>query len=215
LILYEATHDPAIAATALCVKFGWEDFRTARWLRRTDPDTRRGKACWWLYFASSLWKVAVSALAMFLLIVVLEHAFDIRQQGRAVDVLALIKGAFLSLLFASLLLVLATVIALVLARRFNVRVWLNGAVGYARRRSEWPPLYGKRNHALILVLTAAVAITFLSLGLLLPLAWFCVKWARRSIRFAERPADCWGEDTGYVLVEDSDYTVVENVDEGV
>ena len=48
-LIFEVTNDPAFAALAMCLKFGWEDFRTARWLRKTDPDRGRGKACFWLF----------------------------------------------------------------------------------------------------------------------------------------------------------------------
>src|SRR5205823_1721793 len=51
--LYELTTQPALGAVAVCLKFGWEDFRTARWLRRRDPNRRRGRACFWLYVGNA------------------------------------------------------------------------------------------------------------------------------------------------------------------
>src|SRR5262245_49615175 len=63
-VLREMTHQPALAAVALCLKFGWEDFATARWLLRTDPFRRRARACSWLYFAWGLWKTALVAFLM-------------------------------------------------------------------------------------------------------------------------------------------------------
>ena len=59
-LVFELTAQPALAVAAVCVKFGWEDFRTARWLRRSDPDRLRGRACFWLYVASGLWKTAIT-----------------------------------------------------------------------------------------------------------------------------------------------------------
>src|SRR5947209_18895965 len=53
-VLYELTAQPAVGAVAVCLKFGWEDFRTALWLRRRDPDRRRGRACFWLYAGNGL-----------------------------------------------------------------------------------------------------------------------------------------------------------------
>src|SRR5947209_8481201 len=62
--LYEATAQPGLAAAVTCAKFGWADFRAARWLLRVDPDRRRGRACFWFYLAFGLWKVAVLATAV-------------------------------------------------------------------------------------------------------------------------------------------------------
>src|SRR5579883_2341719 len=57
-LLYELTTKPTLGAVAVCLKFGWEDFRTAIWLRRNDPRRLRGRACFWLYLASGLAKTA-------------------------------------------------------------------------------------------------------------------------------------------------------------
>src|SRR6266566_1511806 len=82
--LYELTTQPALGAVAVCLKFGWEDFRTARWLRRRDPDRRRGRACFWLYVGNGLWKTAVVAVVMaFPMLEVAEAEARLRLRGRA------------------------------------------------------------------------------------------------------------------------------------
>ena len=43
-IIVELTHQPALGAVAVCLKFGWEDFRTARWLYNTDPQLWRRRS---------------------------------------------------------------------------------------------------------------------------------------------------------------------------
>src|SRR5215475_3477379 len=68
-LLYEATSQPELAAAVTCAKFGWSDWRAAWWLRRVDPDWRRGRTCFWFYLAYGLWKVAVMAsVVMFVLL---------------------------------------------------------------------------------------------------------------------------------------------------
>src|SRR5437763_14614346 len=69
-LLYECTSQPGLAAAVTCAKFGWSDWRAGWWLRRVDPDERRGRTCFWFYLAYGLWKVAVMAsLVLFVLLV--------------------------------------------------------------------------------------------------------------------------------------------------
>src|SRR4051812_3010858 len=82
-IIFEVTNQPSFAALAMCLKFGWEDFRTAWWLKRPDPDRGRGRACAWLYLAGGLWQTAVIGVAMVLLTVVLVAVLQGNQQGAA------------------------------------------------------------------------------------------------------------------------------------
>src|SRR6266571_5337383 len=67
-LLYEATSQPGLAAAVTCAKFGWSDWRVAWWLRRVDPDWRRGQTCFWFYLAYGLWKVAVMSLVVIFLL---------------------------------------------------------------------------------------------------------------------------------------------------
>src|ERR1700733_2601344 len=63
-VIVELTHQPALGAVAVCLKFGWEDFRTARWLYHTDTQLWRRRSTFWLYLAWGLWKTAVVAFLM-------------------------------------------------------------------------------------------------------------------------------------------------------
>ena len=163
-IIYEVTHNPAMAAMAMCLKFGWEDFRTARWLWRTDPDRNRGRACYWLYLASGLWQTAVIGVAMVLLTVALDQVIQVQQQGAAAigDLFSLLRGAFIAILFGFVFSSMSTYIALLSARRYGVHPWLNGSVHIARRQGHWPPLYGHRNRVMVLVVSTVI-VTFLVL----------------------------------------------------
>ncbi|MCE9533762.1 MAG: hypothetical protein K8T89_21930 [Planctomycetes bacterium] len=139
-LIYEGTHEPAIAAMAMCLKFGLEDFRTARWLLRTDPDGGRGRSCAWLYIASGLWQTAVIGLAMVLLTVVLDELIQGRPQKPkdAVGLRKLLNGATLTILFGFTFSTLATYVAMLYAWRHRVRPWLNGSVHYARKQVSDP-----------------------------------------------------------------------------
>lgn len=154
-LIYEVAHSPAWAAMAMCTKFGLEDFRTAFWLLRTDPQRSRGRACCWLYIASGLWQIAIIGVAMVLLTVILVYVLQ-AQQGNVGGLFHLLGGAALSIVAGFTLSTLATYLAMFIAWRRNVRPWLNGAIHIARRRNEWPPLYGHQNRVLVLVITTAI-----------------------------------------------------------
>src|SRR5690349_9796317 len=62
IVVYELTAQPGLGAAIACTKFGWDDFLTARWLRRRDPNRRRGRASFWLFVAAGLWKTAVTGV---------------------------------------------------------------------------------------------------------------------------------------------------------
>src|SRR5690348_799120 len=75
-LLYECTAQPALAAAVACAKFGWADVRAAFWLRRVDPDRRRGATCFWCYLTFGLWKVAVMSILVMILLGFLGSLFD-------------------------------------------------------------------------------------------------------------------------------------------
>lgn len=161
MLVYELSESPGLAAVFMCAKFGFNDARTALWLRRTDPDRARGRACFWLYLSSGLWKTALTALAMmFLVVFLVAHA---RQPGQPPPPQngppPLFVGAVLTMLIAFLLSTLTTFRALWHGLRHNVRFWLSGRVHTARGRGVWPPNYGTVNHASV-VLTTGVVIGF-------------------------------------------------------
>jgi hypothetical protein len=154
--LYELTSQPAIAVTAVCLKFGWEDFLTARWLRRTDPDPRRGRACFWLYLASGLWKTAIVGLLM-----TLAYLYLLRGPAPAPNPLLwqALAGTWLTALVGCGLSTLATTSAIWLAWRGGIKLWLNANVHRARRRDYWPPSLlarGAENRMGRLLFTAVV-----------------------------------------------------------
>src|SRR5262245_50371075 len=63
-LVYEATAQPALAAVVFCLKFGWDDWRIAVWLWRSDPNRGRSHACFWAYVAAGLWRVAITGTVL-------------------------------------------------------------------------------------------------------------------------------------------------------
>jgi hypothetical protein len=141
LLVYELTHQPALGVAALCVKFGWQDFKTARWLRRYDPWRARGSACWWMYLGWGLLKVvfaaqvvtaAIGFVAVCILVMMGNGAF-----GRQIELAAM--GAMVTFVVGMGLCFLATLTTLKLAHQHRVSLWLNSSVSYGRRHKVWPP----------------------------------------------------------------------------
>jgi hypothetical protein len=216
-IVYELTHQPALGAVAVCLKFGWEDFCTARWLSRTDPDRRRGRACSWLFFAWGLWKTACVAFLMSVAFAAVAPAAF--QQAGAVAALWAFVSTFLTTLAGFAASALATTCAVITAWRGGLRLWLDRAVHRARRLDCWPPAplcEGRTNRIGQLLVTAlALAVswsgvvaficvfqaglprfgppTLVALGLVGPWVVCRVRdFIARRVR-AETPWECWPE----------------------
>ena len=204
-LLYEATSQPGLAAAVTCAKFGWSDWRVAWWLRRVDPDWRRGRTCFWFYLAFGLWKVAVMALLFMFLLVQLAAALA----PAAVGVLAA-AGVGFGLSF------FMTYLSLWSALRNRIKVWLGAAPHLARTRRYWPPASGQHNAApFVTVTTLVITLWFAVFGaaqvgmvlgpgpatlvllallaLASPLTVFVLKYLERRV-FARNPEDCWPPD---------------------
>src|SRR5258708_4158177 len=69
VIVYELTAQTMLSVVVACSKFGWNDFLTARWLRRVDPDAARGRTLAWLHIAFGLWKITGAAFLGAIIIV--------------------------------------------------------------------------------------------------------------------------------------------------
>jgi hypothetical protein len=138
-LLYELTAQPHLAAVVVCIKFGWNDMRAAVWLRRTDPERRRGRACFWIYLASGLWKIAMTAvLTMFACAFLIKPPAP-QPQAVMPDSLRMFISVALAALVGFGLSTLATCVALGLALRYRIKLWLSPTVDRARRKNAWPP----------------------------------------------------------------------------
>lgn len=214
-LLYELTAQPALGVVGVCLKFGWEDFRTAWWLRRRDPNRRRGRACFWLYVANGLWKAALVAFVMGAALGMV--ADQIPGPRRARQFSEVIGAIALTTVFGFALSGLAALRAIWLARRWGLRLWLHSAVHRACWYDAWPPgrvQVGQNNRlgcllftgvllALFMLLVAGILVylgggqgwflggAFATLGVLALVLFFrACSW---SGPWAESASDCWGE----------------------
>ena len=188
-VVWHATHSPGLAATTMCLKFGWDDISTALWLRRRDPHPARRKAN---FLALPLerpmegrrdrdahddrHRLHVGPAAGE------EHGRDEptptgaglprsrtrrRQPNRQpnADEGRIFQAAFMTAFFAFTLSAFASYIALFHAWRNRLQLWLNSSVRLARETREWPPLYGRTNFAFFLFFTTLMVTSFVIMPL--------------------------------------------------
>jgi hypothetical protein len=223
-VVWEATAMPALVALVICAKLAVPEIMTGWWLRRFDPDWRRGRVCFWFHLSYGLWKMAVAATALVLTGIFV--AIVLAKVGRApfLGVLGpMLRGAVLTAGAGYGLSFLATYVAMILAWRHGVRVWLGKAQHLSRRQGFWPPRGGGWNKAPLVGLTTLILtlyfvgtfgavvigmtlaprvgragvgpmVAFTTAGLLVLL--FVVIHLFQSVHrhfFAEKIEDCWPE----------------------
>jgi hypothetical protein len=228
-VLYEATAQPGLAAAVTCAKFGWADFRAARWLRRVDPDRGRGRACFWFYLAFGLWKVAVLATVMMIALLFIGSLVNAGRRRFGGDVLTPVLGGVLIAAGVGFgLSFLTTYIALWSAIRQRVKVWLGSAPYRARAERFWPPCHGQTNAApfvtvttliltlwgfllaLLILVTLGGRFHVIFLGMLLSGVFLAFPGFLLVFRlldhsvFAQSPRECWGTAEGEAAYETAD-----------
>ncbi len=143
LVVFELTADPALAVVVGCLKFGWDDLATARWLRRADSDRLRGRVTARFYAAWSLWRISAVGLAMMIVIVFATAPLLAMMQARGKQVPD-VPREFVTVLFVALFGMIAssllTLFAIATAWRNGVKVWVGPEAKSAKLRGDWPPL---------------------------------------------------------------------------
>lgn len=224
-LLFELFAQPVLSIAAASLKFGLDDFLNGLWLWRKDPDRGRGRTCGMFYVAAGFWQITVMTLLLSVLgmmLVVIVDAANGPQPADGAEEAAL--GAGVSVLIVGLCFVSSSVctwLALVLARRYRVKVWLDGSLRYARRNGDWPP-YSRGTNRVGRVVTSALIFFVLSITVAgifalmaipgaqaMGLGWtvvstlicLCVSalfgfvvrgWVEHHVT-AAKPADCWGD----------------------
>jgi hypothetical protein len=142
-LIYELTARPALAIVVCCFKFGWEDLRTALWLRRRDLRRGRAWASCLLYLAFGLWKTAcIACLLMLMMVPLFEMAKqapfagrwqlnqDLAEQAAVIGIVLCV-----GLCLASI----TTLLAVTLGAWSGCKLWVDGQVHWDRRENRWPP----------------------------------------------------------------------------
>jgi hypothetical protein len=215
VLIYELTNQPAIGTAALCSKFGWDDFKTAQWLWRYDPRRARGRACWWLYVASGLSKIGVRAFLVNVAVMVLFGCAGVARERTD----AHLRGGGFVFCAGFLLSTVATFMAVCLAARNGIRLWLDSSVSRGRSKGFWPPydvVYNSFNHidslqitvcfmigllllpvcsypfAMLVPLQGMTAVLCASVLYVVTLGVFVFFWLRFSkLVAATHPSQCW------------------------
>jgi hypothetical protein len=221
-LLYEFTAQPGLAAAVTCAKFGWADLCTARWLRRVDPDRLRGRTCFWFYLAFGMWKVALTATALMIVLVLLAACFR-RPAGNG---LAPVVGGTLAAAGLGFgLTFLTTYVAVGSALCNGVKVWLGSAPHRARAERFWPPYEGRINAGPLVAVTTLVmtmwAVLIASVSAIL--VWRPAGWSGFLLLlgivaatlpvglevfrfldgrvFARSPQECWDADPDEIIYQ--------------
>ena len=193
--IYSYTTSSTLGVAFACIRFGWNDFQTARWLGRFDPNRGRGSACFWFYLAFAASKVTITAFFVTLMIGVL---FGKARVGGA-QITSLLTSAA-----GMILLSILPLIGVLFARRAGVKVWVDSSVNASRLQNLWPPEASSRNSAeflmgmsvLIPVLLTAIGLARISgrIAFFAAMAEIVLAWLLFRKVAAASPGECWGDD---------------------
>lgn len=230
-VLYELTAQPTLGAVAVCLKFGWADFRAAIWLRRVDPWGLRGRACFWLYLASGLAKTAGVACGMSFAFLSVSPKGPAVQGPRWAAIMEMAAWTGLTTLAGLICATLTFGYAAVLARWGGFKLWLSRDIHRARRSNDWPPYelnIIEENRLNFLLIGALLVVFFppaffvlLMMAMLVPFGDFigavlgpflmigvpvlvlrCKDRASRWL-IASHPVECWETSTDSLLAAES------------
>jgi hypothetical protein len=161
VLVYEVTNSPEVGAAMVCLKFGFDDVASGRWLRRTDPWPDRGRAYFWLYVASGLWKAAIVGNVLYTTLAVIDQEMNGgRRNPNAAPPMFI--GAVVVSMSCFALCAAAYWKAVAVAWGPRVRFWLNDPITPVRRRDHWPPVASARNWAQSVHITAVIAGCFVA-----------------------------------------------------
>lgn len=132
IVVTELTAHAAIGVAVFCLKFGLNDWRTAAWLCRVDPQPRRSHTVWWFLVGSGFLKIFLMSSIAFPILAGWWRAIA-RQ-----DVMAEVQVAMTIGLCGMFFSFVVNHIGLFLASRRRVRVWLNRQLHQFREANVWP-----------------------------------------------------------------------------
>lgn len=201
-IIYEVTARPTWGIAVACAKFGWNDFLTAVWLMRVDPNPGRRRACFWFYLAAGFYRIAVGAILLALGIVILMMLFQQKAPRE-------LTGAGWTALAGLTMMSILPLVGVLLGWMYGARVWVDASVHESRRIDLWPPEPTGKNMAMnlltpaLLVPIVITAFGVARVGVLLTAGFLMLEgvalWSVFRRVCAEYPEDCWNELTPPLL----------------
>ncbi|QDS97924.1 hypothetical protein HG15A2_11920 [Adhaeretor mobilis] len=219
-LLFELTANATLALFIACLRFGWQDFRTAIWLRRTDPHPRRAKAGFWFYLSSGIWKTAIVPVLAVFVIGILWAMFASAHEDPNEVLVRQMAFALAVGMGASGILVIVVGVAVAFSLSGSLRMWIHHDLHRSRRENLWPPewphpLWRHDNRGRAILATALIVLTVTLPLLLFPLAVMLAPGAEiavvlgivfgvpitstflyaalRDKVFASSPEECWPE----------------------
>src|SRR5947209_296528 len=123
-IVYEFTTQSALGIVVVSLKFGWEDFCTAYWLRRIDRHAGRGRTCFLAYVACGLFRAGFIACLLTGILQISMFPHELQRQGKPVpnQILTQIVVAGATVTCTLVLAGLLGLLALFSAMRHHVKV---------------------------------------------------------------------------------------------
>jgi hypothetical protein len=212
------TTQPAVVAVIFCSRFGWDDFLTAIWLRRTDPHRARAAACSWFCLALATTRILVAAFGFTMFVTVVLVLLQVLLQGGRPnqnanrDLPAGLSGLIYLMIGGLPILGFFALLGSVAARRGGVRVWVDANLSRTRHDNLWPPKYSSglvdslQNKARLAWLSMLAIVVVVALGLsvivvitvgptagaiVLAAESVLISFVTRGV-IAQHPADCWG-----------------------
>lgn len=132
IVVAELTTHPAIGVAVFCLKFGLNDWRTAAWLCRVDPQPRRSHSIWWFLVGSGFLKIFLMSSIAF---PVLAGCWRAITKQKVIDE---VRVAMTIGLCGMLFSFVVNHIGLYFVSRRRVRVWLNRQLHLFRDGNVWP-----------------------------------------------------------------------------
>jgi hypothetical protein len=144
-VVFELTANAMLSMALGCLKFGWDQYRMSRWLKRTDPNRTRGRICSWFYLAWGFWRSSLVATAVMFAIPFGVMLIEGKQPNApkrdlpSESLMALLL-AFLGFSASGAI----STVAVVSALRRKVKVWVGPEVRWAIEDGVWPPQLASR-----------------------------------------------------------------------
>ncbi|MFM9964217.1 MAG: hypothetical protein ACKV2Q_23680 [Planctomycetaceae bacterium] len=163
IFVTELTAHPAIGVAVFCLKFGLNDWRTAAWLCRVDPQPQRSHTIWWFLLGSGFLKIFLISFIAFPMLAGFWTVVTDQPVQKEVEIAVTIGIGGMLLSFV------VNHVGLFLASRRHVRIWLNRRLHLFRDSEAWPVRLSRPNHlrdilngsALPAILAFAVGLIFL------------------------------------------------------
>lgn len=183
-LLFDLFMQPVLSIVIASLKFGWNDFANGIWLWVKDSNSRRGRTCLVFYAATGLWRITVTTFAVTLLgLVIFGFWLALNPPGRAAnpnnandDIVTGVSMMIVMLCFV--LSSLSTWLAIYMALRNRVRVWIDSTVRYSRRNGIWPPEPTGKNQLSRAVTSSLVFLSVILLGTAIGVLASAAKQAR-------------------------------------